>query len=118
MAPMTRIIMLAAALAIALPIGAAEKKIQRKDLPAAVERAVQKEEANGATVKNIVLEREGGKTTYEIETTVRGHSRDLIVDAAGTIVEAEEEVSIDAVPPAVKAALEGSGTIQKIEAVT
>ena len=97
---------------------AVEKKIQRKDLPPAVQAAVQQEEANGATVKNIVAEKEGGKTVYEVETTVRGHTRDLLFDAAGTMIESEEEVSLDAVPAPVKAALEARGTVVKVEVVT
>jgi hypothetical protein len=44
---------------------AAEQKIQMKDLPAAVQRAVQQEEAKGAIVKHIIAEKEGGKTVYE-----------------------------------------------------
>lgn len=106
------------ALALAgLGVGA-EQKLQRKDVPAAVEKTVKQEEANGGTIKNIAAEKAGGKTVYEVETTVRGHTRDLIVDATGTIVEAEEEVSIDAVPAPVKTALQASGKVIKIETLT
>jgi hypothetical protein len=55
---------------------------------------------------------------YEVETTVRGHTRDLLFDAAGTVIESEEEVSLDAVPAPVKAALERRGTVVKVEVVT
>ena len=99
------------AISLSGSVVAVEKKIQRKDLPAAVETAVQQEESNGATVKNIVAEKEGGKTVCEVETTVRGHTRDLLFDAAGTVIESEEEVSLDAVPAPVKAALEARGTV-------
>jgi uncharacterized membrane protein YkoI len=106
------------AISLSGSVVAAEKKIQRKDLPAAVQTAVQQEESNGATVKNIVAEKEGGRTVYEVEMTVRGHTRDLLFDAGGTVIETEEEVSLDAVPAPVKAALEARGTVVKVEVVT
>jgi uncharacterized membrane protein YkoI len=106
------------AMALSGPLVAVEKKIQRKDLPAAVQSAVQREEMNGATIKNITADKEGGQTVYEVETIVGGHTRDVIFDAAGTVIESEEEVSIDAVPAPVKAALEARGTVMKVETVT
>jgi len=106
------------AISLSGSVVAVEKKIQRKDLPAAVQTAVQQEESNGATVKNIVAEKEGGRTVYEVEMTVRGHTRDMLFDAAGTVIESEEEVSLDAVPAPVKAALEARGTVVKVEVVT
>jgi uncharacterized membrane protein YkoI len=104
--------------AVAGDVVAAETKIQMKDLPAAAQKTVQQEEAKGAIVKSIVAEREGGKTLYEVETIVGGHTRDVIMDAAGTVVEIEEEVSIDAVPAPVKAALQASGKVIKVETLT
>jgi len=106
------------ALTVARPAGAGEDKIQMNDLPAAVQKAVQQEEAKGATIKNIVAEKESGQTVYEVETIVSGHTRDLIFDATGKIVESEEEVSIDAVPAPAKAAFEASGKVVKVETVT
>ena len=99
-------------------LSAADKKLQMQDLPAAVQRTVQAEEARGAKVVGLSAEKSGGKTVYEVETTVNGHTRDLIVNAAGAIVESEEETSINAVPAAVKAALEARGTVGKVETVT
>jgi uncharacterized membrane protein YkoI len=97
---------------------AADKKVQMKDLPAAVQKTVQAEEAKGAKIVGLATEVEGGKTMYEIETTTGGHSRDLLVNAAGQIVETEEETAIDAVPAAVKTALQARGTVGKVETVT
>ena len=96
---------------------AAEKKIQAKDLPPAVQKAVQ-EETTGATIKGYSQEVENGKTMYEVETTVNGHSRDLLFDATGTLAEAEEAIGIDAVPAAVKSALEARGKVLTVETVT
>ena len=109
--------------ALALAMGsaglsAADKKVQMKDLPAAVQKAVQAEEANGARVIGLATEVEGGKTMYEVETTVGGHTKDLLLNAAGVIVETEEETAIDAVPAAVRTALEARGKVTKVETVT
>ncbi len=107
------------ALAVAASgLSAADKKIQMKDLPPAVQKTVQAEEAKGARIVGLAVEMEGGKKMYEVETTVSGHSRDLLLDATGRIVETEEETSISAVPAAVKSALEARGTVGKVEAVT
>lgn len=98
-------------------LSAADKKLQAKDLPAAVQKAVQ-EETKGATIKGYTKEVENGKTTYEVETTVGGHTRDLIFDPAGKLLIAEEEVSISAVPAPVKAAFEARGKVLLVETVT
>lgn len=112
---------LASAVAIAAlslaGIGAAEKKIQMKDLPPAVQKAVQ-EETKGAKIVGVAKEIENGRTMYEIETIVNGHTRDLIFDAAGRLDVAEEAVDVSALPPAVRAAFEASGKIVRAEIVT
>jgi len=87
------------------------------EIPAAVQKAVQ-EETKGATIKGYTKEVENGKTTYEVETTVNGHTRDLIFDPAGKLLIAEEEVSISAVPAPVKAAFEARGKVLLVETVT
>ena len=98
-------------------VAAADQKIQAKDLPTAVQKAVQ-EETRGATIKGYSKEIEGGKTIYEVETLVNGHSRDLLFDAAGTLVAAEEATALDAVPGPVKTALEARGKLLSVETVT
>jgi uncharacterized membrane protein YkoI len=55
---------------------------------------------------------------YEVETTVNGHTRDLLFDASGKLVETEEETPIGAVPAPVRAALEARGTVLKVETLT
>ena len=107
-----------AALALAAAgLIAADKKIQAKDLPPAVQKAVQ-EEAKGAAIKGYSREIEGGKTMYEVETMIGGHSRDLLFDATGHLVSVEEAVSLEAVPAAVKAAFEARGNVLLVETVT
>jgi uncharacterized membrane protein YkoI len=107
----------AALLMSAALIYAAEKKIQAKDLPPAVQQAVA-QETRGATIKGYAREVEGGKTMFEVETTVNGHSRDLLFDASGKLIEVEEATSLDDVPAAVKAALEARGRVLTVESVT
>ena len=95
----------------------AEKKIQMKDLPAAVQNAIP-DATRGATIKGYTREVEGGKTMYEVETMVNGHSRDLLFDANGTLVEIEEAVGLETVPAAVRTALESRGRVLTVEQVT
>ncbi len=69
-------------------IGAAqeqEKKIKRSDLPAAVEKTVAAQSA-GATIKGFSQEKENGQVFYEAEMTVNGHTKDMLIDANGTVV--------------------------------
>ena len=97
-----------------------EKKIRRSELPSAVLKTVN-EQSKGAAVRGFSREREGGWTYYEVHLTVNGHSRDVLMDPNGKVVEVEEEVSLAALPPAVRSALQekaGTRTIRKVESIT
>ena len=99
---------------------AQEQAVKMKDLPPAVQKTVQ-EQTKGAVLKGLSKEVENGKTTYELETTVKGRSRDLLIDASGVVVEVEEEVALDSIPPAAKAAIAknaAGGKITRVETVT
>ena len=99
---------------------AQEKKIQRTDLPPAVEKTVAAQ-SQGATIKEFSQEKENGQLLYEAEMTVNGHSKDISIDASGAIVEIEEQVSLDSLPAAVKTGLQakaGAGKIVKVESIT
>jgi|ERR1700676_2731413 hypothetical protein len=99
---------------------AQEKKIERKDLPSAVEKTVEAQ-SQGATIKGFSQEKENGQTNYEAELTVDGHSKDILIDPNGAVVEIEEQVPIDSLPSAVKDGLRakaGSGKILKVESLT
>jgi uncharacterized membrane protein YkoI len=116
----TRAILLTALLLFAGLAVAQEKKIKRSDLPAAVEKTVAAQSV-GATVKGFSKEIERGQTYYEAELIVNGHTKDILIDANGAIVEVEEEVAMDAVPPEVKAGLQtkaGQGKLVKVETLT
>jgi uncharacterized membrane protein YkoI len=97
-----------------------EKKIKRSDLPAAVEKTVVAQ-SQGATIRGYSKERESGKTYYEAELMVNGHSRELLIEANGTIAEVEEQIAFDTLPAAVKDGLlakAGKGKLLKVEAIT
>ena len=107
-------------LAIATTMQAQEKKITRGELPAAVEKTVA-EQSQGATIKGFSTELDKGKRVYEVELSVNGHGKDISMDKDGKIVEVEEEVSMQSLPPAVKDGLTKaarSGTVGKVESLT
>jgi hypothetical protein len=98
---------------------AQEKKIKREDLPPAVEKTVAAQ-SKDATIKGFSSEVDEGKTLYEVELTVNGHGKDISMDKEGKIIEVEEEVAMDSLPPEVNAGLTkaaGSGTITKVESL-
>ena len=106
--------------AISSPAEEHEKKINRSDLPAAVEKTVVAQ-TQGATIRGFNEEKENGKTYYEAELTVNGHSKDILIDPAGAIVEIEEQVVLTSLPAAVQSGLQakaGSGKLGKVESIT
>jgi hypothetical protein len=99
---------------------AQEKKIERKDLPPAVEKTVVAE-SQGATIKGFSQEKENGQLNYEAELTVNGHSKDILIDPTGAVIEIEEQVPLESLPMAVKEVLQtkaGTGKILKVESLT
>ena len=113
-------IALTASLILVATASSQEKKIQRSELPPAVEKTVAAQ-TQGATIRGFSMEQEKGKTYYEVEMTINGHSRDVSMDADGVVTEVEEEVALDALPPAVKAGLTakaGKGAIGRIESLS
>lgn len=97
-----------------------EKKINRSDLPLAVQKTVATQSA-GASVRGFSQEKENGKTFYEAELLVNGHSKDVLMDANGEVIEVEEQVPIDQLPTVVRDGLQskaGPGKLVKVESVT
>jgi uncharacterized membrane protein YkoI len=98
----------------------ADTKIKMEDLPPAVQAAV-KEQTKNATLVGLSKEVEKGKTMYEVETKVNGKTRDLLLDPSGKVLSVEEEVDINSIPAAAKAAIEkktAGGKIKRVETVT
>jgi hypothetical protein len=109
-----------AVLASSATVTAQEKKISRKDLPAAVEKTLS-EHSDGATIKGFSTEVEDGKKMYEVQMTVSGHSRDLSIDSQGRLLEIEDEVAFASLSAEVQAGLQkaaGTATLGKVEALT
>jgi len=97
-----------------------EKKITRSQLPAAVEKTVSSQ-TEGATVKGFNEEQEKGETFYEAELMVSGHSKDILIDKDGNIVEVEEQVDFASLPAAVQSGLQakaGKGKLGKVDSLT
>ncbi len=113
-------LMVITALSVTTIVFAQEKKIQRADLPPAVEKTVAAQ-SRGAMIKGFSQEKEKGRTFYEAEMTVSGRSKDILIDPTGAVVEIEEQVSVDSLPVAVKDGLQakaGKGKIVKVESLT
>jgi len=107
------------ALLAAISLGQ-EKKIQRSDLPPAVEDTVVAE-SRGAVIQSFSIENENGQTYYEAEMTVNGHGRDVLIDKSGAVVEVEEQVPFESLSPSVREGLQakaGKGKIIKVESIT
>jgi hypothetical protein len=101
-------------------VNAADKKVTKEQLPAPVQKTVD-EQTKGATVLGFAIEEEEGKTFYEAETKVNGHTKDLLIDASGNVVEVEEEVAFNALPQEVQNGLKkaaGIGKLGKVESLT
>jgi hypothetical protein len=110
----------ASGLLLAGSASAQEKKIKRSDLPPAVEKTVAAQ-SEGATIKGFSTEKEKGETLYEAEMMVKGHSKDVLIAADGTVVEVEEQVALDSLSADVKAGLQAKaakGKILKVESLT
>ncbi len=120
--PRTFALAVLAATLCAIPSPAQEhdKKINRSDLPPAVEKTVAAN-TQGATIKGFNEEKENGKTYYEAELTVNGHSKDILIDPTGAIAEVEEQVEFASLPAAVQSGLQskaGSGKLGKVVSLT
>ena len=115
-----KILLLVVCLALVGSVFAQEKRIKRSELPTAVEKTVV-EQSKGATIRGFSKEKENGRTTYEAEMLVNGHTKDVQMDANGAVIEIEEQLDIQAVPAGVRAGLQakaGKGKITKIESIT
>src|SRR5262245_22548256 len=83
-------------------VAAPETKIASIEaLPAAVQKTVRAESA-GATIRGMTKETdEHGKIVYEVEMMVKGLSKDINVGEDGTVMVSEQQVTLDALSPAV-----------------
>ncbi len=115
-----KVALCAAFLSISALCLAAEKTIQRSDLPPAVEKSLQ-QQLKDATIKGFATDKEGGQVVYEAQLIVDGHTKDLQFDTSGNLTEVEEEVALDSLPAEAKTGLTAKakmGTIIKVESIT
>ncbi|MEO6724229.1 MAG: hypothetical protein ABIU20_05375 [Blastocatellia bacterium] len=112
------------ALSVSLTLAASaqdsEKKVKMKGMPPAVQATV-KQQSEGATLRGLAKEVEGGKTFYEAELMVNDHRKDVLMDTDGKVVSIEEEVPLASVPAIIKAEIEkqaGKRKIQFVESIT
>jgi uncharacterized membrane protein YkoI len=101
-------------------LAVADTAVPFSKLPAAVQQAA-KTQLQGAQIVGASTEKENGQTTYEVETKLDGKSRDMSFDRAGKLLEVEQQVDMDNIPAAAKAAIQkrvAGGTIRKVESVT
>jgi hypothetical protein len=97
-----------------------EKPVKRRDLPKVVQKTVD-EQSKGARILGFSKEVEDGKTFYEVSLKTAGHNKDVLIDPTGAIVEIEEEVAVESLPPAVRTEIQkraGAGRITSIESIT
>ncbi len=97
----------------------AKGKLAMKDLPKAVQATVQKE-TQGAEIIGMSKEKDDGKTVFEIETKVKGLTRDMLIDQKGALTEVEEETDLASLAPAVQAEIQksiGKAKLVKLETV-
>jgi len=102
------------------PLYAQEKKIERTQLPPAVEKTVAAV-STGATIRGFSMEKENGQTRYEAKLLADGRTRDVLIDTSGEVVEVEQEIAMDSLPAAVREGLTaraGSGKLGKVESIT
>ncbi|MFL6207355.1 MAG: hypothetical protein ACJ74W_00805 [Pyrinomonadaceae bacterium] len=97
-----------------------ERRVRMRDLPAPVQQTV-REQSKGAVIRGLAQETEAGLTNYEVELRVNGHTKDVLIDPTGAVVEIEEQVALASLPPAARAAIEqqaGKGKIGVVESIT
>ncbi len=99
---------------------AQERTIERSDLPPKVEQKVATL-SEGTTILGFSKERENGQTDYEVQMAVDGHSKDVLMDSGGTVLEVEEQIALASLPPVVRDGLQtkaGRGKLIKVESIT
>ena len=116
----TKVLVVFGALAFAGPAHADEEAIPVAKLPKAVRKAA-KAKFPKARIIGAAKEVEDGETVYEVEMVLKGRSVDLAIEADGTVVEVEQEISAEELPKDVRKAIaekHPDAKIAKAEAVT
>lgn len=102
----------------AAAVSASEKKVQKKDLPPAVAKAMDSKVEGEKVVGYTKETDDGGKTfTYEMETEKNGLTRDVTFDPEGTLISVEQELAFESLPEPIKTTVAPYGKVAKSESV-
>jgi hypothetical protein len=97
------------------------RKIDRSELPAAVETSLRLE-SEGAEVRHLSQIDENGQILYMAKMNVHGHSKEVLIRADGGVLRAKERVPLDTLPAEVRAELEARvgflGHIAEVDSIT
>ena len=113
--------LLTAAIALSSCAYAAEHSVPCNTLPDAVQQHSKSLLEPGTTVKGCVKDVSGGKTTYEMELVTPQGSKDVTFNAAGDVLEIEQQVDPATLPAPVAAAFAkaaSGGKLGKVESLT
>jgi hypothetical protein len=94
----------AVALSVAAISGTQAQTMTKEQLPKAVVSAFEKAYPT-VTLKAASVEKDGGKTCYELESMDGAQARDIIYAADGTVIEIEESITPASLPTSVAQAL-------------
>jgi hypothetical protein len=97
-----------------------EQRIQKADLPEAVQATAERESAGG-TVREYAKAIEKGQVVYAMDVSVNGRAREVLIGADGNVVAVREDVPFAQLPPEIQAGLKqqaGKGKIGKVIAVS
>ncbi len=95
-----------------------QSKVEISKAPIPVQQTVS-EQTKAATFVGLAKEKEAGKTVYELETKVKGLTRDLMIAPNGSILLIEEEINLADAPAPVQAAIQKqAGKLLKLESLT
>ena len=97
-----------------------EQRIQKSDLPEAVQATAERESAGG-TVKEYAKAIEKGRVVYAMDVSVNGRAKEILIGADGNVVAVREDVPFAQLPPEIQAGLRqqaGKGRIGKVTAVS
>lgn len=77
------------------------KKVKLEDVPSAAQAVIQSH-TSGGTIDEITCEKEEGKHFYKVEYKKDGREFELQVDDDGNVLEIEESMKMEDLPPAVQ----------------
>jgi len=77
------------------------KEVKLEDVPPAAQAVIQSH-TSGGTIEKITCEKEEGKHFYKVEYKKEGREFELQVDDKGNVLEIEESMNMEDLPPAVQ----------------